>query len=146
VNSKQQYIVMQPFKVNTHDGIKTMDAGTSLSLADDKALPLLLKGLAEPADPAQKEFNRKLLAGELLVNITTATGRLISIAGHIKAVDLAAPGKAVFLPEEVMRLKNAPPEMIELLITTKEMFPGGLVEEVIHSPEAVPKHKEQAPC
>lgn len=127
VTAKQPYIVRSSFTVNTTTGPRMIEAGTVLSLDARKAVPLLLKDLVEPQNEGVRKFNSEFMAGEILVDIITATGRKITLAGTEEAAAKAEPGRATFLPDEVVALWGMPHDFLDRVIDAKEVFPGSMV-------------------
>lgn len=123
---KVSYRVVKTFTVNS--GQKTIEAETVLSLTHGKALPLLLRDLIEPEDPEVLLFHKGFMSGLYSVTIKTETGRLVELVGNPAALVNIPAGRAGFLPEEVEVFQGFPRQALDLIIDSKVIFPGSMID------------------
>lgn len=118
---------VREFAIKEHGEVQTFKPGIVIDLAEEKAKRLLDAGVAVLALPAEHLQEDK--DSSYLIQWKTKTGRTLYLITSERIRQMAPEGKAVFSMDELNQMKELPDEQVDAIITTKEIFPGAIVEE-----------------
>lgn len=118
---------VREFAIKEHGEVQTFKPGIVIELAEEKARRLLRAGVAVLAPPT--EHTEKDNDQSLLIQWRTKTGREIYLITSERIRRMAPGGKAVFSIDELSQVRGLPDEQVDAIITTKENFPGAIIEE-----------------
>lgn len=109
---------VKEISIKEHGEVRTLQPGIIIDLEEAKAKRLLDAGVAAPAP-----------LPDYMLTMKTKTGRDIYLVTSERLRKLVPKDKPVFGPDEIFAMRGLPDEQIEAIITTKETFPGAIVEQ-----------------
>jgi len=112
------------FSTKERGEVRRIEKGTVLDLDDFRAKRLLEAGVAVPASHSDQEEGER----DSRIQWKTKTGRVLYLITSERIRRTAPEGKAVFSLDELEQMRGLPDEQVEAIITSKEVFPGAVVE------------------